>query len=246
MTVTNILLIESGRASDPSFAPALEKKGYFVNVKHRIDRAISTLETSPGPDLVILDAASMRTPGTRLCRKVRDNLNGVPIILVSPEGTRAESSTGASLILVHPFTARKLLNRVARLLPGDERYTLTAGPLKLNLAQRKVIAHGKEARLTPKQAKLLEVFIRNAGRLMTRKTSDSPGLAHGLHRGHPHPRRSHQLAAARHRVGPQATTTHSHDPGHGLSAGLARVSLAVRHPAPKTEERPIGRSFRVK
>jgi DNA-binding response OmpR family regulator len=170
MTVTNILLIESGRASDPSFAPALEKKGYFVNVKHRIDRAISTLETSPGPDLVILDAASMRTPGTRLCRKVRDNLNGVPIILVSPEGTRAESSTGASLILVHPFTARKLLNRVARLLPGDERYTLTAGPLKLNLAQRKVIAHGKEARLTPKQAKLLEVFIRNAGRLMTRKT----------------------------------------------------------------------------
>ncbi len=169
MTVADILLIESGRASDPSFAPALEKKGYHVNIKHRIDRAISTLEDPPEPDLVILDAASMRTPGTRLCRKVRDNLNGVPIILVSPEGTRPESSAGASLMLVHPFTARKLLNRVARLLPGDERYTLTAGPLKLNLAQRKVIAHGKEARLTPKQAKLLEVFIRNAGRLMTRK-----------------------------------------------------------------------------
>jgi DNA-binding response OmpR family regulator len=170
MTVANILLIESGRASDPSFAPALEKKGYQVNIKHKVDRAISGPEDRPEPDLVILDAASMRTPGTRLCRKVRDKLNGVPIILVSPEGTRAESSTGASLILVHPFTARKLLNRVARLLPGDERYTLSAGPLKLNLAQRKVIAHGKEARLTPKQAKLLEVFIRNAGRLMTRKT----------------------------------------------------------------------------
>jgi len=169
MTVANILLIESGRASDPSFGPALEKKGYQVDIKHKIDRAITTLRDSPEPDLVILDAASMRTPGTRLCRKVRDNLNGVPIILVSPEGTRAESSTGASLMLVHPFTARKLLNRVARLLPGDERYTLTAGPLKLNIAQRKVVAHGKEARLTPKQAKLLEVFIRNAGRLMTRK-----------------------------------------------------------------------------
>lgn len=169
MTVANILLIESGRASDPSFAPALEKKGYKVNIKHKIDRAISVLVSPPEPDLVILDAASMRTPGTRLCRKVRDKLNGVPIILVSPEGTRPESSTGASLMLVHPFTARKLLNRVARLLPGDERYTLTAGPLKLNVAQRKVIAHGKEARLTPKQAKLLEVFIRNEGRLMTRK-----------------------------------------------------------------------------
>jgi DNA-binding response OmpR family regulator len=169
MTDANILLIESGRASDPSFAPALEKKGYDVKIKHKIDRAIRALEERPEPDIVILDAASMRTPGTRLCRKVRDNLNGVPIILVSPQGTRAESSTGASLMLVHPFTARKLLNRVARLLPGDERYTLAAGPLKLNLAQRKVIAHGKEARLTPKQAKLLEVFIRNAGKLMTRK-----------------------------------------------------------------------------
>jgi DNA-binding response OmpR family regulator len=169
MTVANILLIESGRASDPSFAPALEKKGYQVDIEHRIDHAISVLQDSPEPDLVILDAASMRTPGTRLCRKVRENLNGVPIVLVSPEGTRAESSTGASLMLVHPFTARKLLNRVARLLPGDERYTLAAGPLKLNIAQRKVVAHGKEARLTPKQAKLLEVFIRNAGRLMTRK-----------------------------------------------------------------------------
>jgi DNA-binding response OmpR family regulator len=169
MTVANILLIESGRASDPSFAPALEKKGYLVNIKHKIGGAIAALAGPPEPDLVILDAASMRTPGTRLCRKVRDNLNGVPIILVSPEGTRPESSTGASLMLVHPFTARKLLNRVARLLPGDERYTLSAGPLRLNLAQRKVLAHGAEARLTPKQAKLLEVLIRNAGRLMTRK-----------------------------------------------------------------------------
>lgn len=169
MTDANILLIESGRASDPSFAPALEKKGYDVRVRHRVDRAIPSSDDLGNPDLVILDAASMRTPGTRLCRKVRDKVDGIPIILVSPEGTRIESSAGASLTLVHPFTARKLLNRVARLLPGDERYTLAAGPLRLNLAQRKVIAHSKESRLTPKQAKLLEVFIRNPGRLMTRK-----------------------------------------------------------------------------
>lgn len=168
MTEVNILLIESGRASVPSFAPALEKKGYEIDIKHKVDPAIAHIEKT-SPDMVILDAASMGTPGTRLCRKVRSRMDGTPIILLSPEGTRPERSTGANLILVHPFTARKLLNRVARLLPGDERYTLAVGPLSLNLAQRKVFAYSRESRLTPKQARLLEVFMRNPGRLMTRK-----------------------------------------------------------------------------
>jgi DNA-binding response OmpR family regulator len=74
------------------------------------------------------------------------------------------------MTLIHPFTPRKLLNRVARLLPGDESFTLEVGPIRLNLAQRKVFAYRKEARLTPKQAKLLEVFMLNPGRLMTRKS----------------------------------------------------------------------------
>jgi DNA-binding response OmpR family regulator len=58
---------------------------------------------------------------------------------------------------------------VIRLLPGDERYVLQAGPVKLNLAQRKVRVNGKEARLTPKQSKLLELFMHNPGKLLTRK-----------------------------------------------------------------------------
>lgn len=169
MTSSNVLLIESGRASAPSFAPALEKKGYEVTIKHKTGKAIDKAEEAE-PDIVILDAASMRTPGTRLCRRLRSHLNGVPIILVSPEGTRPEPGSGASLILVHPFTARKLLNRVARMVPGDERYNLEVGPLKLNLAQRVVECYDRESRLTPKQSKLLEVFMRNPGRLLTRKT----------------------------------------------------------------------------
>ncbi len=168
MPNAEILLIESSRASAPSFAPALEKKGYGLEVRHSVDEALS-LTAKHTPDLIILDAASMRTSGARMCRKLSASLNGVPIILVAPEGNRPSVSTGASLALVHPFTPRKLINRVTRLLPGDERYNLKAGPLTLNLAQRKVVRDGKEARLTPKQSKLLEVFMRNPGRLMTRK-----------------------------------------------------------------------------
>jgi DNA-binding response OmpR family regulator len=128
MTSANVLLIESPRASAPSFARALEKKGYEVCVRHKTDAAIKQA-SKENPDIVILDAASMRTPGTRLCRRIRERLNGVPIILVSPEGTSLNKRTGASLTLTQPFTARKLLNRVARMVPGDERYDLEVGPL---------------------------------------------------------------------------------------------------------------------
>jgi DNA-binding response OmpR family regulator len=169
MTLANIILIESSRASAPSFAPALEKKGYSVDIYHKIEPAIKAAEADP-PEVVILDAASMRTSGTRMCRAIRTKIDGLPIILVSPKNSEPDPSNGASVTLIHPFTPRKLLNRVARLLPGDESYMLEVGPIRLNLAQRKVFAQGKESRLTPKQTKLLEAFMLNPGRLLTRKT----------------------------------------------------------------------------
>ncbi len=168
MTTASILLIESGRASAPSFAPSLEKKGYEVEIHHTLDSALDAAKKKL-PDLVVLDAASMRTSGSRLCRRARAHLDGIPIILVAPEGVRPDPGNGASVTLVQPFTPRKLLNRVSRLLPGDERYKLEIGPIRLDLAKRKAECMGKQARLTPKQTKLLEVFMRNPGHLITRK-----------------------------------------------------------------------------
>ena len=169
MNAAKVMIIESGRANNPSFASALEKKGYEVDIRHSVGEALSRA-ASALPDLLILDAASMETSGTRMCRAARARLNGMPIILMAPKDSRPDPGSGANLTLVVPFTARKLINRVARLLPGDESYNLDAGPIHLNLAQRKVWCLSKEARLTPKQAKLLEVFMHNVGRLMTRKT----------------------------------------------------------------------------
>lgn len=168
MSETEILLIESNRASAPSFAPALERKGYHVRVHHKLDGAVQAAKKSP-PGVVVLDAASMRTSGKRLCRKARAELDGVPIILVSPEGTTPDSRSGASLTLVQPFTARKLINRVERLMPGDEKDVLKVGPFSLDRAKCKVTLDGKQIRLTPKMSRLLEVFLKNPGRLMMRK-----------------------------------------------------------------------------
>lgn len=169
MSKAEIVLIESSRASAPSFAPALERQGYEVSVHHKVEKALYASKKSQ-PDLLILDAASMKTSGTRMCRKARAELDGVPIILVTPENNQVVQNCGANVSLALPFTARKLLNRVERLLPGDERYSLEAGPIKLNLAQGKVRCLKKDSRLTPKLTKLLELFIQNPGRLMMRKT----------------------------------------------------------------------------
>jgi DNA-binding response OmpR family regulator len=122
------------------------------------------------PDVIILDAASMRTTGTRLCRRAREKLDGTPIILVSPEGSQPDPGCGASQTLVQPFTPRKLINRVDRLIPGDERETLKLGPIKLDKAKNRVYTKSGQSRLTPKLARLLEIFMNNPGRLMMRKT----------------------------------------------------------------------------
>jgi DNA-binding response OmpR family regulator len=166
--VAKIFLIESGRVNTQSFAPALEKKGYSVTVHHKLNNALEASKKKK-PDFVVLDAASMRTSGTRMCRNLRTAMPKVPVILVAPAGSDEDASSGASLTLVHPFTSRKLINRITRMLPGDESYVLEVAPIKLNLAQRKVFSAGKETRLTPKQSKLLEVFLLNPNRLLTRK-----------------------------------------------------------------------------
>lgn len=168
MMMASILLIESGKASAPSFGPTLERKGYAVVVRHGVEPALEAARQHR-PDILVLDAASMQTSGTRMCRTATVKLDGVPIILIAPTGTPVDSASGATATLVQPFTPRKLLNRIARLLPGDDRFALEVGPIKLNLAQRKLRCLGRETRLTPKSAKLLEVLMQNPGRLMTRK-----------------------------------------------------------------------------
>lgn len=163
-----ILLIESARASVPSFVPSLKKKGYDVCVYNSLKGFLAD-ETAREKDLVILDAASMRTSGARMVNKVADCTNGLPLILIVPEGACIDENNRATITLEQPFTARKLLNRVARLVPADDSFLVTCGPIYLNLAQRSVRCMQRESRLTPKQTQLLEIFMRNPGRLITRR-----------------------------------------------------------------------------
>ena len=168
MANAKVLLLESERANATSFAPALVKRGYAVTVEHHMQAALRRAQAI-GPDIVVLDAASLKTSGARICRQICARLNGTPVVLIADQKNVPDANCGASATLVTPFTARKLLNGVSRLLPGDDSACLQAGPIKLNLAQRRISRGGREERVTPKQAKLLEMFLRAPGQLLTRK-----------------------------------------------------------------------------
>ncbi len=168
MAIAKVLLLESERANAPSFAAALEKRGYALTVERTAKAALKRSQ-SLGPDILVLNAASLKTSGARICRQLKTATNGRPIVVIADKKNVPDSNCGASATLVAPFTPRKLLNSVARLLPGDESTTLQLGPIKLNLAQRRIAVGGREERVTPKQARLLEMFLRAPGQLLSRK-----------------------------------------------------------------------------
>jgi DNA-binding response OmpR family regulator len=169
MTSVTVLLVESDKASAPSFASALEKRGYNLMVAHSAAEALAKVNGSL-PAVVVVDAASLKTSGTRMCKELRRSLEHIRILLVVDKKATLDEGNGADLTLQHPFTPRKLLNGVNRLLPAGDGIALQVGPIKLNLAQRKVKCGAREERLTPKQSKLLEVLMRHAGEVVTRKT----------------------------------------------------------------------------
>ena len=168
MTGENILLIETHRKTTPSFSVALEKNGHTVCVENKIAIAIKRAAHIK-PDIIILDAASMRTVGNRICRHIRRTCGPCSLIHLVENHVTPDSKWGADITLVHPFTERKVLNAVKRLRPLPEANWLQVGPLRLSVKQRRVQCWDKEKRLTPKETQLLQVFLNRAGSTVSRK-----------------------------------------------------------------------------
>lgn len=121
-------------------------------------------------DVVIMDSVSLRTHGERTARQVKQLLDGIPLIHLHP-GTKAEADSPADIVLVKPFSTRKINNAVVRLLAnsGSDGYFLECGPFGVNVERRLLLANGQEIPLTPKLARLLEVFFRHPGETLHRR-----------------------------------------------------------------------------
>ena len=168
---TAVILLIEGTSNHNSFASALEKVGYHVETFHTGVNALNWAIQQP-PDLVVFDAASMRSSGTRSCRRLRRALGDVPIIHCRDKGEKEDLQAEADVYLIQPFTPRKLLNRIRALLPADnlKEEVVRCGCITIFRDKRSVEVNGQgEQPLTPKQAQLLEEFVRHPNQIVSRR-----------------------------------------------------------------------------
>ncbi|MDY7078978.1 MAG: response regulator transcription factor [Chloroflexota bacterium] len=169
MTLFNtILLVEDRKPTIDRLAPVLNGQGgYNVIAAHtRRDALVRVQEAHPA--VIVLDSTSLRFSCRRFCDTLRDANIEVPVLMLLSEGEKIDRSVGARAHLRYPFSIKKLVNRIARLIPAPDDDLLQVGDVALNIKQRCVVRGDRESHLTPKQACLLEIFLRHPGEILTR------------------------------------------------------------------------------
>lgn len=167
MKTTTLLVIEARHAEIPSFASDLQKKGFDVQIAQNGSHAVARLK-DVSPSLVVINAASLRSTGLRICQSIREQDAKLPIILILDIDNDVSKDT-ADAVLTLPFTAQKLVNRIKPLLPGDGKNVLHVGPIRLDLEKRRVRCLGKSTKLTPRLVTLLTLLMEKHGEVVERE-----------------------------------------------------------------------------
>lgn len=118
--------------------------------------------------IVVINAPSLRSTGSRICLALRKKDAKVPIILIV-ENDKAIDKDLADSILVLPFTVQKLVNRIKALMPGDGNNMVSAGPIRLDVENRRVHSLGKNTKLTPRLMSLLQILMDKHGEVVERE-----------------------------------------------------------------------------
>ena len=162
-----VLIIEGKHADFPSFTIPLQKKGFDVRVAKSGSQALSQLKEAD-PDILVVNAASMRSSGIRICKKLQEQDATIPVILIIAPDKKV-SDDAATLVLRHPFTILKLTNRIKPLLPSDGNNILQAGAIRLDLDRKRVRCLGQNTRLTPRLVALLQALMGHPGEVVERE-----------------------------------------------------------------------------
>ena len=167
MKKTTLLVIEGRHAEIPSFANDLQKKGFDIRSFQNGSQAVSRLKQI-NPSIIIINAASLRSTGIRICLSVRKKDPKLPIILIL-ENEKPVDKDLADSVLALPFTAQKLVNRVKALMPGDGNNIVSAGPIRLDLEHKRVRCLGRNTKLTPRLITLLNILMDKHGEVVERE-----------------------------------------------------------------------------
>jgi DNA-binding response OmpR family regulator len=167
MKKDTLLVIEGRHAEIPSFAGDLQKKGFDVVSFQNGSQAVSKLKQL-NPSLVVINAATLRSTGIRICLSVRKKDAKLPIILILEKEKPVDKNL-ADAVLALPFTAQKLVNRVKALLPGDGNNVVSTGPIRLDIENKRVKTLGKSTKLTPRLITLLQILMDKHGEVVERE-----------------------------------------------------------------------------
>ena len=170
-----ILLVE-----DEVKVAAFIRKG-LEDQHHEIDQAFDgdmakRMIMSTDFDMVILDLIIPKSNGLEVCKYIRDQKKNVPVLMLTALGTTDDKviglESGADDYLVKPFQFAELLARINALARRKERIQEEVihrvADLELNSSTHQVVRNGTPIRLTTKEFNLLELFIKNKNRVLSR------------------------------------------------------------------------------
>ena len=169
-----ILIVEDEKKVAGFIKKGLEEETYAVDTAHDGEEGLH-LAKEGCYDLVILDLMLPKMDGLEVLSELRGGKKDVPILLLTAKDTVEDRVTGlnkgADDYLTKPFAFSELLARVRVLLrrgKAEVKTELQIADLSLNLVSHKVNRGGGEVELTGKEYSLLEYFMRNQGKVLTR------------------------------------------------------------------------------
>jgi two-component system response regulator MprA len=171
-----ILVVDDDPGICDSLERALRREGYAVSIANDGEAALASVAEGC-PDAMILDVSMPKLDGLSVCRRLRAEGNGVPILVLTARhslGDRvAGLDAGADDYLAKPFALEELLARLRAIMrraaPADGSNVLTLGDLTLDAGTRLATRAGTPIELTRTEYQLLELFLRNPGQVLTRE-----------------------------------------------------------------------------
>jgi two-component system response regulator RegX3 len=175
--VTRVLVVEDEESFSDALSYMLRKEGFEVAVAATGPDALTEFERS-GTDIVLLDLMLPGLSGTEVCRQLRA-ISAVPIIMVTARDAEIDKVVGLELgaddYVTKPYSPRELVARIRAVLRrrGGESEELSpgaleAGPVRMDVERHTVSVGGAPVQLPLKEFELLEMLLRNAGRVLTR------------------------------------------------------------------------------
>ncbi|HET7723944.1 MAG TPA: response regulator transcription factor [Propionibacteriaceae bacterium] len=173
--MTRVLLVEDEESYREATSYMLRREGYDV-VAAADGRTGLDEFARAGADIVLLDLMLPGLSGVEVCRQLRQT-SSVPVIMVTARDSEIDKVVGLEIgaddYVTKPFSHRELVARIRAVLrrgqdaePAPD--VIEAGDVRMNVERHEVTLHGEPVRLALKEFELLEMFLRNPGRVLTR------------------------------------------------------------------------------